>query len=321
MTDFLSFGEPLIGFYPMGGSSIVDDGPITKTWGGDTSNFAIGVARLGHGSAYLTRVGDDPFGSSFLSLWKENGVDCSLVEVDPERRTGLYFVSFEAGKHSLTYYRKDSAASAIVQERLASLSLEGTRIVHLSGISLGMSASALETSRLLIKKAHEAGCKVSFDVNYRVAQWNSREAASEAFSSAILLGVDYLEITDDEMAALDWGNSLAEITSRFPHVATIVLKRGKSGVALSCTSDRCDVPAYDVAVVDTVGAGDSFDAGFLCAMVEGAAPRDACVFAAATAALTCTGRGPLERMPRRHEVVAFLRTHGGLPATLHDTPV
>jgi len=321
MIDFLSFGEPLIGFYPMGGLSIVDDGPITKTWGGDTSNFAIGVARLGHGSSYLTRVGDDPFGKSFLSLWKDNGVDCSLIDSDPQRRTGLYFVSFEDGKHSLTYYRKDSAASAIVPERLASLSLAGTRIVHLSGISLRISALALETGSQLIQKAREAGCKVSFDVNYRPAQWISRESAAEVFSSTISLGVDYLEITDDEMAALGWGTSLVDIASRFPHVATIVLKRGKSGVALACTSDRCDVPAFDVAVVDTVGAGDSFDAGFLCAIVEGAASRDACVYAAATAALTCTGRGPLERMPRRNEVIAFLRSHGGLPATLHDTPV
>jgi len=321
MSDFLSYGEPLIGFYPLGGSSIVDDGPIAKTWGGDTSNFAIGVARLGHGSRYLTRVGDEPFGKSFLSLWKANNVDCSLVEVDPLRKTGLYFVSFEKGKHSLTYYRHDSAASAITPDRLAGLSLDGTKVVHLSGISLGMSASALETGRLLIRKAREAGCKVSFDVNYRSAQWISRESAAEVFSATISLGVDYLEITDDEMATLGWGTSLADIASRFPHVATIVLKRGKSGVALACTSDRCDAPAFDVAVVDTVGAGDSFDAGFLCAIVEGAASRDACVYAAATAALTCTGRGPLERMPRRNEVVAFLRSHGGLPATLHDTPV
>jgi 2-dehydro-3-deoxygluconokinase len=71
-------------------------------------------------------------------------------------------------------------------------------------------------------------------------------------------------------------------------------------------------------VVDTVGAGDSFDSGFLCALLEGADPTDACVFAAATAALTCTGRGPLEKMPYREDVVAFLRTHGGLPETLHD---
>jgi sugar/nucleoside kinase (ribokinase family) len=78
-----------------------------------------------------------------------------------------------------------------------------------------------------------------------------------------------------------------------------------------------DVPAFEVDVVDTVGAGDSFDAGFLSALLEGANPQDAGCFAAATAALTCTGRGPLEKMPRRNDVLEFLRQQPGLSATLH----
>jgi 2-dehydro-3-deoxygluconokinase len=254
-------------------------------------------------------------------LWKANNVDCTLVEVDPHRRTGLYFVSFEEGKHSLTYYRRDSAASAIGPDQLAGVSLEGTRIVHMSGISLGMSPMALQTGRRLMQLARQARCKVSFDVNYRAAQWPSRDEASDTLSETISLGVDFLEITDDEMAALGWGSSLGDIAEKFPHVPTIVLKRGKSGVALACSAGHCDIPSFDVDVVDTVGAGDSFDAGFLSALLEGAAPEDACIFAAATAALTCTGRGPLEKMPYRRDVVAFLRLHGGLPPTLHDTPL
>ena len=151
--------------------------------------------------------------------------------------------------------------------------------------------------------------------------WPSRDEASDTLSETISLGVDFLEITDDEMAALGWGSSLGDIAEKFPHVPTIVLKRGKSGVALACSAGHCDIPSFDVDVVDTVGAGDSFDAGFLSALLEGAAPEDACIFAAATAALTCTGRGPLEKMPYRRDVVAFLRLNSGLPPTLHDMPL
>lgn len=304
--DFLSFGEPLVGFYPGRGSSLAEDVPIVRTWGGDTSNFAIGVSRLGRSCAYLTRVGDDPFGRGFLSLWDDNGVDCSLVRIDEGRRTGLYFVSFEGGRHSLTYYRKDSAASAIAPEDISRLDLSRYRIVHLSGISLGMSPGALAAGMELIRGAKGAGGTVSLDVNYRAPQWASPMAASEAIASAILEGVDYLEVTDDEAESLGWGSSVGEIGERFPGVATVVLKRGEQGASVLAGGQEFSVRAFKAAVVDTVGAGDSFDAGFLSSVLEGAAPPEAARFAAATAALTCTGRGPLERMPRRAEVDAFL---------------
>lgn len=307
MMDFLSFGEPLVGFYPPKGASVGDDVPITKTWGGDTSNFAIGVARLGHSVSYLARVGADPFGEGFIALWRRNGVDTSLVERDEGRRTGLYFVSFDAqGKHSLTYYREDSAASAIAPDVASERLLSNYRALHLSGISLGMGPSALATGLALEKAARQSGRMISFDVNYRPAQWRSRAEASEAIDSAIAGGVDVLEVTDDEMAALGWGEGIDALVCRFPKASTVILKRGKRGASLWRAGERADIPSFEVEVKDTVGAGDSFDAGFLSATLRGASLREAGRFAAATAALTCTGTGPLERMPFLNEVEAFL---------------
>jgi len=306
MIDFLSFGEPLVGFYPTSGSSIIDDAPLIKTWGGDTSNFAIGVARLGRTSTFLTRVGTDPFGESFLRLWNENGVDTSLVRMDNERRTGLYFVSFDGGKHSLTYYRKDSAASAIRPSELDDDFLYGYKVLHLSGISLGMSKSAMETGLELMRQARLLGCRISFDINYRATQWAARDEAAKKFDFAIAKGVDFLEITDDEMLALGWGSSIEDIAERYPNVETILMKRGVAGASIMARGEKFEVPAFAVVVKDTVGAGDSFDAGFLSATLEGATVREAGIFAAATAALTCTGTGPLEKMPRKKEVESFL---------------
>lgn len=313
MRDFLAFGEPLVGFYPDGGSSLAEDVAVVKTWGGDTSNFAIGVSRLGHPCTYLTRVGDDPFGRGFRALWEANGVDSSRVKTDPDRRTGLYFVSFDGGRHSLTYYRKDSAASAFGPRELEGVPVGEYRCVHLTGISLGMSDSARAAGLELIRRTKAAGSLVSFDVNYRSAQWASRDTAASVLSGAVGIGVDILEITDDEMESLGWGSGLADIHARFPGVPTIVLKRGKAGVSVSAGGRDFSVPAFEVPVVDTVGAGDSFDSGFLSATLEGAEPPEAARFAAAAAALTCTGRGPLERMPRRAEVDAFLRERAAYP--------
>lgn len=304
--DFLSFGEPLVGFYPSEGSSIVDSPLVAKTWGGDTSNFALGVARLGRSVSYLTRVGDDPFGGGFIKLWESNGVDVSLVEVDRSRKTGLYFVSFDGTRHSLAYYRKDSAASAVEISALDSLDLGAYRIVHLSGISLGMSQDALGFGLELIRRAKKAGATVSLDVNYRAAQWESREAAASCLGEALRQGVDILEITDDEMAALGWGADMAGLEKRFPGLGAMVLKKGKEGAEILAQGQHIIQESFDVAVVDTVGAGDSFDAGFLVGILEGMTASDAARFAAATAALTCTGRGPLEKMPHRKDVEQFL---------------
>jgi len=306
MIDFLSFGEPLVGFYPPKNASITDDVPIIKTWGGDTSNFAIGVARLGHSVSYFSAVGNDPFGTSFLELWQRNKVDTSLIRRDARRRTGLYFVSFEDGKHIFTYYRKASAASSVSVDYIPNDIAKRYRALHLSGISLGMSARARATGLALIRAFKETRKIISFDVNYRSAMWNSSKSASKVFMEAIGHGVDILEITDDEMIALGWGDNLAQLREKFPSVPTIIMKMGPRGASINAHGDSFEVPAFSVAVRDTVGAGDSFDSGYLSAMLDGASPREAARFAAAAAALTCTGTGPLEKMPFRADVERFL---------------
>lgn len=306
MKDVLSFGEPLVGFYPTGNTSLIEDGPVIKTWGGDTSNLAIGIARLGHSVSYLTKVGDDPFGEGFLRLWNSNGVDTSLVVVDQERRTGLYFVSFEGKHHRLTYYRSGSAASSITRESVSAELVARYRILHLSGISIGMGESARETGKRLIELARQVGTKVSFDINYRAAQWTSSRIAAQVIMDTISDGVDILEITDDEMAALGWGDSINGLAEKFPECGILILKQGPKGVTVLSEGKQLHFPAVPVEVKDTVGAGDSFDAGFITALLEGKQVQEMGEFALATAALTCTGTGPLEHMPTRAQVDALL---------------
>ena len=319
----LSFGEPLVGFYPPSGKKITDDVPITKTWGGDTSNFAIGIARLGLESSYLTRIGLDVFGEGFLKLWRENGVDTSLVQTDPERRTGLYFISFEGLRHRFTYYRKESAAANISSLPLTSDLVGKFDLVHMSGISLGMGPSGVEAAMKLLSLARELSVAVSFDVNYRPAQWPDADSARAAILGAVSEGVDYLEITDDEMAALGLCANQEELPEVFPSAKTILAKMGPKGSWIHAAPSRSPtrirskdsrsisfyVPAFSVEVKDSVGAGDSFDAGYIAAISYGYAPRKAARFATAAAALTCTGAGPLEKMPFKDDIIHLLRNY------------
>lgn len=313
--DVLCFGEPLVGFYPPPGFSMADDIPIIKTWGGDTSNVALGVSRLGRKASYLTRVGKDPFGDGFLSLWVTNGVDTSLVEVDDTRNTGLYFVSFEGVKHHLTYYRKQSAASAIKPECIDRDMISPFKLIHLSGISIGMSSSAFQTGKALVNTASELNKRVSFDINYRPAQWNSPEEAGQCMKEVIHLGVDILEITDDEMMALGWGDDPNELRKIFPQVKIAVYKQGAEGATIITSEASFSVKACSVQVRDTVGAGDSFVAGFIVALLNGVNLKNAAEFATLTAAHTCTGTGPLEKMPSREDVLRLAEETGTILET------
>jgi len=307
--DVLCFGEPLVGFYPSTMGSITDAATIVKTWGGDTSNVAIGVARLGKRSSYLTRVGKDPFGIGFLKLWKDNGVDTSNVVVDEDRNTGLYFVSFEdKHNHHLTYYRKGSAASALSKKDIIIDVVNKFKAIHLSGISIGMSTSAFKAGLELVAVGNKLKKIISFDVNYREAQWESAAIAAKNISKIINSGVDILEITNDEMISLGWEDSPDSLCKKFPHCKVIVLKQGKEGATVMTSKSSFHVDAMSVVVKDTVGAGDSFDSGFLVSYLDGKSLEECARIGTATAALTCTGTGPFEKMPTFVQVTKFLES-------------
>lgn len=152
-VEVISFGEPLVGIYPPLNRSVTDDVPLLRTWGGDTSNVALALSKLGHQAAYITRIGSDEFGRSFQRLWQEAGVNILQVQIDDEHRTGLYFVSFRNKQHHLTYYRKNSAASFISSKHIDWEFVRMAKVIHLSGISQGISQNALEFSFELMEFA------------------------------------------------------------------------------------------------------------------------------------------------------------------------
>ncbi|MCX7787978.1 MAG: sugar kinase [Spirochaetes bacterium] len=316
--DILSFGEPLVGFYPMEGT----EGSITSqanrmvplktywiaTWGGDTSNVVLAASKLGLSCAYLTRVGQDPFGEGFLSLWESSGIQTDFVQKDPHHSTGLYFVSFREGKHVLTYFRKDSAAAHIDPRGFDLSILSSVKILHLSGISLAISLKAQEFSLTLMKAAREQGTLVCFDTNYRPALWGNREAR-QLMEQIIPTYVQILATTDEEMELLGWGKDPERLAYLLPGPSYYLVKQGSKGAYVRSMKEEVFSPSFSVPVKDTVGAGDAFDAGFLWAFLHSVTLKEAVRYASAVAALVCTGQGPLEKQPTHQEVESFLRNH------------
>ena len=139
MPDIVALGEPLIEFNQ---ARADDPSSYLQGFGGDTSNMVIAAARLGARVGYVTRLGSDAFGRMFVDLWTRENVDTSGVAFDAEAPTGVYFVTHGPKGHEFSYLRAGSAASRMRPEQLPNASIESARLVHASGISQAISASA-----------------------------------------------------------------------------------------------------------------------------------------------------------------------------------
>ncbi|OKI16287.1 sugar kinase [Saccharothrix sp. CB00851] len=242
-----------------------------RTWlrgtGGAESNVACALAALGVPVGWVSAVGDDPFGRAVVASVAEAGVDVSHVLVDPTRPTGLYVK--EAGKagSAMRYYRVGSAASALGPDVLDRLDLDAVSYVHVTGITAALSPSCFALVHTLLD---HPGVTTSFDVNWRPALWDS--TGPEVLRS-LAAKADIVLVGDDEADAL-WGASAPTAVRRLlPEPTTLVVKQGATGASV-LVADTPPVfePALTVDVVEPVGAGDAFAAGFLAAHRSGEPP-------------------------------------------------
>nr|WP_275942222.1 sugar kinase [Streptomyces spiramenti] len=271
--------------------------------GGAESNVAASLAGLGHRTAWLGRVGDDPFGRRVLADLTARGVSTDAVETDPARPTGLYVKEPAPGGTRPHYYRAGSAASALGPAPPAPELLGAARVLHLTGITAALSDSCLRLLRALLVDRAVTGPLLSFDVNHRAALWQrDRERAADTLL-ALARAADLVLVGRDEAEAL-WGTACPEDIRRLlAAVPRVVVKDAEIG-ATSFTPEAGTtfVPAPRVDVVEPVGAGDAFAAGYLAGLLEDR-PEEARLrlgHLAARAALTTTDDVP--RMPPRARI-------------------
>jgi 2-dehydro-3-deoxygluconokinase len=299
--DILCFGEPLMEFNQQ------PDGKYLSGHGGDTSNVAIAAARQGAKVGYITHVGADTFGNSFLELWAAEDVETSTVKQVADAYTGIYFVTHGAEGHEFSYFRDGSASSRMGPEDLPVAALKAAKILHTSGISQAISDSAADSVFEAIRIVKQAGGRVSYDTNLRLKLWpvaRAREvihAAMEQCDIALPGLEDAVHLTDlenpDDIVRfyLDLG----------PKVVALTL--GSKGTLVATKDEQLLVPARNVKAVDATAAGDTFDGAFLSRIVEGDTPFEAARYANAAAALTTLGYGAVAPMPHKDAVEAFLK--------------
>lgn len=303
--DILCLGEPLLEFNQQ------PDGNYLPGHGGDTSNCAIAAARQGARVGYVTRIGDDTFGASFMDLWQREGVDTTTVIRAKDAPTGVYFVTHGPAGHEFSYFRAGSAAARMTPEDLPARALEGARILHVSGISQAISDSAADTVFAAIEMVKRAGGRVSYDTNLRLKLWPLDRAravthAAMARADIALPGLDDAR----QLTGLDDPEAIADFYLELG-AGIVALTLGAEGTLVATPEDRARIPARQVEAVDATAAGDTFDGAFLARLVAGDDPFAAATYANAAAALSTQGYGAVAPMPRADEVQAFLAREDG----------
>ncbi|MEV8632020.1 sugar kinase [Streptosporangium sp. NPDC051023] len=268
--------------------------------GGAESNLAIGVSRLGRSAAWIGRVGADEFGELLRSTLAGEGVDIRGMIVDPEAPTGLMVKNRRTAELvDVRYYRSGSAGSRLGPADLDVALLRSARVLHVTGITLALSASAAEAVRAAVTEARDAGVTVSMDINYRRALWTPDEASTAL--REIVTATDVLFATEAEARLIAEGEDAVGLAKALSTLGPrhVLVKRGPLGaVELSDGVVRHAEP-YRVTEIDPVGAGDAFAAGWLAETLEGAAPERRLATACAAGAFAVTSEGDWESLPRR----------------------
>lgn len=256
----LCVGEPLVVLGPRPGESLATSEHLSVSIGGAEANVAVHLARLGIPVRFAGRVGADPFGRRLQAALAAEGVDVTALDIDPRRPTGLYAKEPTGSGTAAHYYRRGSASSAL--DHLAANALDGVGLVHTTGIlaSLGPGCETL-VNRLL------GGAEpVSFDVNHRPALWEDGDAASSLHDLARRSDLVFVGL--DEAARL-WGCTDADaVRAVLPGVELVVKDAERPAVAF-LVDERVEVAALPVSVIEPVGAGDAFAAGYLAARYLG----------------------------------------------------
>jgi|TARA_R110002072_G_scaffold2069_9_gene17423 2-dehydro-3-deoxygluconokinase len=267
------------------------DGQCRRGFGGDTLNTAVYLARQGIAVSYITRLGNDHYSDDMLRNWREEGIDVGMVAQIEGRLPGLYMITTAAdGERSFAYWRNNAPARELFNDLLPDTreALCQFDVVYLSGISLSLfDAAGHQALFALLDAVRDRGGLVVFDGNYRPAGWPSQARARETVN-AMLARTDLAVPTFDDEVGLFGDRSPAETVARLHQlgVAEVVVKQGDQGCLISDgLAAPLSVPATQgVTPVDTTAAGDSFNAGYLAARLQGQPPRAAAQRAHAIAA-------------------------------------
>ena len=302
--DVLTLGEMMVMFVATEPGPLRGIETFRKHVAGSEANVAIGLARLGHRSGWISRLGDDEFGLYIRNFLRGEGVDVTNVILDPTFPTGIAFKERrELGARKVLYYRRGSAASHLSPSDLNPLAFQGIRFFQVSGINSALSTSCHDTVLAAIDLAHRAGALVSFDPNVRLRLWDVDTCRKTLRSllplcDIVLPGTDEAELLTGESDPLAAAEAIRKLGPRF-----VAVKLGAEG-SMALTDDgvyRANALRLD-RIVDPVGAGDGFAAGFLSGQLRGWGIAESLRLGNVVGASAMSVSGDVEGLPTWEEV-------------------
>src|SRR5512137_2259524 len=277
MYDVVTFGEAMVRLSPPNSQRLEQAQSLNVHAGGAELNVAVGVTRFGLKSAWVSKLPKNGLGYLVRSRAQEFGVDCSHLVWSDKGRAGIYFVEFGASPRasSVLYDRANSAISLIQPGEVDWPKVfKGSKHCHMSGITPALSASATQATAEALKAAKKAGCTVSYDLNYRKKLWTPADA--KKVQEPMMADVDVLITTEEDTNVVfgikekDYEAVAERLAQTFKiKIVAITLREDLSVLRNHWTAIAYQDgkiykdKKYDVEIVDRVGAGDSFTAGFL----------------------------------------------------------
>lgn len=317
--DIISIGECMVELFSS--EPLASATSFRKSYGGDALNLLVAASRLGSSTSFVSRLGDDPFAAYLLESWQAEGIDTSQVKLAPGFN-GLYFVSLLAGgEREFTYYRKGSAASTMDPGDLDPAALRQCKLLHVSGITQAISPTCRAAVLEAVRLAKEGGALVSYDPNFRPKLWSIEEARQGLeevlpYTDIILPNAP----TETEQLVAKPSPHAAIHYFRERGVKVIAIKLGPWGCALGAQGHIAIIPAIAPrGVLDTTGAGDAFNGGFLHGLVRGLDPWEAARIGVVVSGLKVAGRGAVASLPSKREVEEVLQRESLAAVSFPDT--
>ena len=315
MFSVSALGELLIDFTDAG-TSAGGQQLFERNAGGAPANVLVALEKLGHKTAFLGKVGCDMHGEFLRATLEEQGIDTTGLISDPDAFTTLAFVALSPdGEREFSFARKPGADTRITEDELARDVIAASRVFHVGSLSL-TDEPARSATLAALEIAHEEGCTLSYDPNYRANLWPSVDVAIEQMR-AVVPQMDLMKLSDEECALLtgfdDPEAAASALLAQGPKVVAVTL--GGSGAYVRTVDGGATVPGFPADAVDATGAGDSFWGGFLAGFCESGKAvdevtvEDAVSFARlgnAVASLCVRKRGAIPAMPERTDVEALL---------------
>ncbi|WNE94116.1 sugar kinase [Streptomyces luomodiensis] len=317
-TDALTIGETMVMVTPQEGGRLDAESSFVLRPGGAESNVAALLAELGHPTHWAGALGTDRLGDIVTTVLSRHGVDTSLVRRDPHRPTAVYFKDPTPQGTQVAYYRGGSAATGLSTADLPAWTSLSPRVVHLSGVLPALSPSCAELTRHIVFDRPWPNTPVSFDVNHRPVLWQragdgppapGERAADTLYDLA--QHSDIVFVGRDEAADL-WGTTDAESVRALIDKPEHLIVKDAAVEAVSFTgAGTVRMPSRRVRVVDPVGAGDAFAAGWLSGWLHGQRESLRLGLGHYAASRVLASASDLTTLPAAGDVITLLEDESG----------